>query len=118
MVLWNAIMPEIFGLPVLNYWQAAGIFLLARILCGGIGRGPFMPMNMRRDGRDIRHGNHLREKWMNMTEEERKAFIEKEKGFHHFFHDRFSLYHEFFNEKEKKDDKEETAASSKGKADE
>jgi hypothetical protein len=97
MLLWNALMPELFGLPVLNYWQAVGILLLARILFGGAGGKRFMPGRMDHAGRGCHHGNPLREKWMNMTEEERKAFIEKEKAFHHFFHDRFSSHsHGFY----------------------
>jgi hypothetical protein len=32
MFLWNALLPGIFGLPFINYWQAAGLLLLARIL--------------------------------------------------------------------------------------
>ncbi len=40
MWLWNALMPELFGLPTLTYWQAVGLFILSKILfgCGG-GRG-------------------------------------------------------------------------------
>jgi uncharacterized membrane-anchored protein len=34
MVLWNALMPGIFALPVLNYWQALGILVLSRVLFG------------------------------------------------------------------------------------
>lgn len=30
--LWNALMPEIFGLTALNFWQAVGISLLAGCL--------------------------------------------------------------------------------------
>ncbi len=32
MVLWNWIMPEVFGLTTLTYWQAWGLVLLAHIL--------------------------------------------------------------------------------------
>lgn len=32
MVLWNWIMPDVFGLPPLTYWQSWGIVLLAHIL--------------------------------------------------------------------------------------
>ena len=32
MVLWNWIMPEVFGLSPLTYWQSWGIVLLAHIL--------------------------------------------------------------------------------------
>ncbi|OGU34623.1 MAG: hypothetical protein A2068_14665 [Ignavibacteria bacterium GWB2_35_6b] len=37
MLLWNWLMPEIFGLPELTYWQAAGVIILARLLFGGMG---------------------------------------------------------------------------------
>jgi hypothetical protein len=39
MWLWNWLMPEIFGLTTITYWQAVGIFILAKILFGGIGNG-------------------------------------------------------------------------------
>jgi hypothetical protein len=58
----------------------------------GMGAGLF-PYLHGFGGRDFRQGNKLREKWMNMSNEERKAFIEKEKDFRHFFHDRFSQHH-------------------------
>lgn len=32
MVLWNWIMPEIFGLSTLTYWQAWGLVILCQIL--------------------------------------------------------------------------------------
>ncbi|GBU25765.1 hypothetical protein R83H12_02423 [Fibrobacteria bacterium R8-3-H12] len=75
MLLWNWLMPAIFGLPLLTYWQSAGILVLTRLLFGGIGH----------NGHFGRHGfnrNHkLREKWQNMSDEERKAFMEKGKTF-------------------------------------
>lgn len=37
MWLWNWLMPEIFGLTTLNYWQAIGLFILLKILIGGCG---------------------------------------------------------------------------------
>lgn len=37
MWLWNWLMPELFGLPVINYWQAVGLFILLKILIGGCG---------------------------------------------------------------------------------
>jgi|TARA_R110000737_G_scaffold53512_1_gene75149 hypothetical protein len=39
MWLWNALMPEIFGLPMISYWQGIGLFILAKILCGVGGGG-------------------------------------------------------------------------------
>lgn len=35
MWLWNGLMPEIFGLTTLTFWQAIGMFALAKILLGG-----------------------------------------------------------------------------------
>ena len=71
MLLWNALMPEIFGLAALSYWQAAGLLVLARILFGGLGHWGA------RGGHGFHHyhGNALREKWLNMSDEERKEFL-------------------------------------------
>jgi hypothetical protein len=35
MLLWNWLMPDIFGLKTLNYWQAWGVMILSWILFGG-----------------------------------------------------------------------------------
>ena len=37
MWLWNWLMPEIFGLTEIGYWQAVGILVLAKVLFGGFG---------------------------------------------------------------------------------
>lgn len=34
-ILWNWLMPEIFGLGTITYWQGFGLFLLAKFLFGG-----------------------------------------------------------------------------------
>lgn len=39
MWLWNALMPDIFGLGTITYWQGIGLFILAKILCGVGGGG-------------------------------------------------------------------------------
>ncbi len=39
MLLWNWLMPEIFGLKTLNYWQAWGLLALSTILFKGFGSG-------------------------------------------------------------------------------
>jgi hypothetical protein len=36
-VLWNWLMPAIFGLGEITFWQAFGIVLLAKLLFGGVG---------------------------------------------------------------------------------
>lgn len=35
MLLWNWLMPEIFSLGMITFWQAVGLILLARLLFGG-----------------------------------------------------------------------------------
>jgi hypothetical protein len=49
MILWNWLMPEIFHLGLLTYWQAFGIVVLAKLIFGGIGGG--------------RHGGRGRAPW-------------------------------------------------------
>ncbi len=39
MWLWNWLMPMLFGLPTLTFWQAAGVFILSKILLGGCNFG-------------------------------------------------------------------------------
>ncbi|MDR1411706.1 MAG: hypothetical protein LBI91_05850 [Spirochaetaceae bacterium] len=77
MLLWNALLPGIAGLPAIDYLQAAGILALARILFGGFGFGRGYP--------HIRGGNAFREKWMKMTPEEQEEFIRKQGHYHHLF---------------------------------
>jgi hypothetical protein len=35
--LWNWLMPDIFGLNPISYWQAFGLLFLAKLLFGGLG---------------------------------------------------------------------------------
>ena len=37
MWLWNWLMPMIFGLTTLTFWEAVGVFILFKILLGGCG---------------------------------------------------------------------------------
>jgi hypothetical protein len=39
MLLWNRLLPDLFGFAPLTYWQGVGLLLLARILTGGLGHG-------------------------------------------------------------------------------
>lgn len=83
MLLWNWLMPVIFGLPVLSLWQALGLFVLTRILFGSFGFG--------RRGMPGLGGNPVHEKWMHMTPEQRREFIKKRKhmGFGPWDRERF-----------------------------
>ncbi len=98
MLLWNALMPQLFALPQVDYLQAVGLLVLARLLFGGLGGWHGGSRGMRGEGHLFQHGNKLREKWMNMSEDERKEFIEKEKD---FFKNRASHFKDFFGGRER-----------------
>jgi hypothetical protein len=82
MFLWNELLHGIFGLPAINYWQAAGLLVLARILFGGIGGG-FFHIFARR--------NPFHDKWQGMSRAEQQIFLKKH---HHGFHDHSYNYHD------------------------
>ncbi len=65
MFLWNAILPEVIGVNTITYWQALGIFVLSKILFGGFKRGARRPGKFNRMNKN---------KFMNMTDEEKAAF--------------------------------------------
>ena len=51
--LWNWLLPDVFGLRQITFWQALGLLALCRILFGNFGRG----------GGHHRDGKHRREWW-------------------------------------------------------
>jgi hypothetical protein len=63
--LWNWLMPGLFGLHTITYWQALGLLCLSWILFGGLRGWP-------RGGGYWRH--RMRERWERMTPEEREKF--------------------------------------------
>jgi hypothetical protein len=68
MSLWNALLPELFHVPRVGFWQAAGLLLLSRILFGHlIGRGGHGGWRHRK----------WRERWESMTPEERARLRER-----------------------------------------
>lgn len=71
MLLWNAILPAVLHAETITYWQALGLLLLCRILFGGFGFGG------RRNRRSFGGPPRVREKWMNMSEEEKLKFKEE-----------------------------------------
>ena len=70
MLLWNWLLPALFGWHTITFWQAIGLLALCRILFGGFGRGC--------------HGSHrsrmrrrMEERCANMTPEEREKFRQR-----------------------------------------
>jgi hypothetical protein len=68
--LWNGLMPVLFGLRAITFWQAIGLIVLGRLLFGGFGP--------RFGGAPWRR--HMAERWERMTPEEREKFREGMRG--------------------------------------
>ena len=65
-VLWNGLVPPIFGWNTITFWQALGLLLLSKILFGGFHR---------HGGRDRgRWKQRMKDRWEQMTPEERDKF--------------------------------------------
>lgn len=79
MGLWNALLPPLFGLPAISFWQALGILLLCRILFGGFGMGGGSHSRSRhaRDRIADRVAERVAERLENMTSEERERLRQR-----------------------------------------
>ena len=63
MSLWNWLAPATFGGHLIGFWQAVGLFVLARLLVGGL------------RGRGHGHWRHrMADRWSRMSDEEREQF--------------------------------------------
>lgn len=75
-LLWNWLMPTIFGLPVLSFWQSAGLLVLSKLLFGGVGFGMGAHHGGHHHSSCLRNHNELRDRWERMTPEERERIVE------------------------------------------
>ncbi|MCD7915884.1 MAG: hypothetical protein LUG96_11930 [Tannerellaceae bacterium] len=78
MLLWNALVPVIFGGIEITYWQAVGLLILSRLLLGGFGgfhRLSHMHM--------AHHQSHAAQ-FHQMSHEERKELIRNRMKSHGF----------------------------------
>jgi len=72
MLLWNWLIPSIFSLREITFWEALGLLLLGKLLFGGFhGKG--------RSGNAMHWKQHYYNKFSNMTPEERDRFKAKMK---------------------------------------
>jgi hypothetical protein len=69
--LWNWLMPTLFHLPAIGFWQAVGLLVLSWLLFGGL-RG-FGGYGSRYRGHWRRR---MQERWEHMTPEEREKLRE------------------------------------------
>ena len=79
MLLWNALLPVLFKVPVITYWQAAGLLVLSRLLLGGL--------------RGFHHHKHahrssLRERWEHLNPDEREKVFKNWDNLHALWHGR------------------------------
>ena len=65
MALWNAVMPAVFDLKPITFWQTVGLLILSKILFGGFRGRPGAGMHWRR---------RMLERWDQMRPEEREKF--------------------------------------------
>lgn len=66
MLLWNNVLAEVVNVKQISYWQAAGLFILSKILFSSFRPGP--PGGFRKGGPPWRN------KLMNLSDEERDQF--------------------------------------------
>jgi hypothetical protein len=64
-LLWNWLLPPLFGWRQIGFWQAVGLLALCRILFGGFGHRGSVRLGLRR---------RMAERWEHLTPEERETF--------------------------------------------
>jgi hypothetical protein len=67
MLLWNAVLPGLIPVATISFWKAMGLLALCKILFGGFRFG------------DSRGSSRWKNKFANMSPEEKEAFKEKMK---------------------------------------
>jgi hypothetical protein len=75
-LLWNWLLPALFGWPQITFWQALGLLALCRILIGGFGLHGGSRSGVRRRMAD-RMAERVADRWEQMTPEERERFRQR-----------------------------------------
>jgi hypothetical protein len=71
LLLWNWLLPPLFGWHSITFGQAIGLLALCRILFGGLGRHGFQRTPFR---------GRMADRWGHMSPEERERFREGMRG--------------------------------------
>ncbi len=94
MSLWNWLMPELFGLTTLTFWQAVGVVVLARLIFGGFKHNPHHPKSRKSYKRksrfmqkcnDLEHNNscsswkYYDDYWKEEGNEAFETYVQKKK---------------------------------------
>ena len=76
MLLWNALVPELFNGPIVSYWQTMGLLVLSKIIFSGIGGGKGDKSGHPRSHRC--EDDFPRSKWRQKFEAKMNGKVEKE----------------------------------------
>ena len=76
-LIWNWLLPPLFGWREITFWQALGLLALCRILFGGFGRHGGSRSNSIRRRMADRMADRVAERWERMTSEERERFRQR-----------------------------------------
>ena len=76
MSLWNWLLPSLFQVPAITFWQALGLLALSRLLFGGWGRGGRARWARRRQA--WRH--RMEARMAGLSPEEQEKFRQKLQG--------------------------------------
>ena len=75
-LLWNWLLPPLFGWREITFWQGLGLLALCRILFGGFSRHGGPRSNIRRRMAD-RMADRVADRWEHMAPEERERFRQR-----------------------------------------
>lgn len=69
MLLWNALIPDLFHGPLISFWQAVGLIILSKLLFGKFGGHGY---GCGRGGWRNRWKERMRDKWEHLSPEEKE----------------------------------------------
>lgn len=100
MWVWNMLMPAVFGLSKITFWQAFGMVILAKLLFGG-----FSPHRRDRSHKDDRlhHDWHFPWKRSKAQRQDLKSHYRDWKYYHRFWHDEGQAAFEAYLERQKRE---------------
>lgn len=75
MLLWNWLMPDIFALRLITFWESAGLLVMAKILFGGFHTGR---KGCHKKGHEYGGWKQkFKRKWAGMSDEEKEKWQQK-----------------------------------------
>jgi hypothetical protein len=111
--VWNMLMPAVFGLSEITFWQAFGIVILAKLLFGG-----FNPHRHDRSPKDHRlhHDWHFPWKRFRDQRQDLKSNYQNWKYYHRFWHEEGEAAFEAYIDRKRREGREKKTEESMGPA--